>query len=290
MSRLRILISNDDGVDAEGIHALAREFGRDHHVVIVAPDRERSTTGHHLTLHKPLRVHELSKNIYSVSGGPADCIHIGLNVIFKGKKPDLILSGINRGANLGQDVYYSGTASAAREGANQGIPSVGVSLSLDFAKKGAKVHYATAAKSLRKVLGMVLPHCAGAGHGTGAGTGAGKARASRGSSASAASWKAGLKHWPDGMMLNVNVPNLPLPKVKGIAAATQGYRIYSTEIVKRQDSRDRDYFWIGGTYQGYRKVKETDCWYVDHGYVSVTPLELDTTMLKVYSDLKTVLK
>jgi 5'-nucleotidase len=267
MSRLRILISNDDGVDAEGIRVLAKEFGRDNQVVIVAPQHERSTTGHHLTLHKPLRVHQVAKNVYYVSGGPADCIHIGLNVIFKGKKPDLILSGINRGANLGQDVFYSGTASAAREGANQGVPAVGVSLCLDFAKRGEREHFATAAKSLRSVLGRVLSHFAGS---------------------PKASWKQGLKHWPQGMMLNVNVPNLPLGKIKGIAAATQGYRVYSTDIIQRVDSRNRDYFWIGGTYQGYRDIKESDCWYVDRGFVSVTPLELDTTMSVVYENLRNV--
>jgi 5'-nucleotidase len=267
--KLRILISNDDGVHAEGIRALAKEFGRDHSVVIVAPETEKSTTGHHLTLHKPLRLHRLEKDVYSVSGGPADCIHIGLNVVFKGRKPDLILSGINRGANLGQDVFYSGTASAAREGANQGIPSVGVSLSLDFHKRGKQVHFQSAARSLRQVLGRVLPHFAG------------KADAS---------WKAGLKRWPSGMMLNVNVPNLAMNKLKGVAAATQGYRVYSTNIIRRVDSRERDYFWIGGTYQGYRDIKESDCWYVDRGYVSVTPLELDTTMSSVYENLRNVWK
>jgi len=268
MSKLKILISNDDGVHAEGILALAKEFGRDHTVVVVAPESEKSTTGHHLTLHKPLRLRRLSRNFYAVSGGPADCIHIGLNVVFKGSKPDLILSGINRGANLGQDVFYSGTASAAREGANQGIPSVGVSLSLDFHKRGQKENFQAAAKALRNVLAKTLPHFAGS---------------------PKASWKNGLKHWPSGMMLNVNVPNLPLNKLKGIAAATQGYRVYSTNIIKRVDSRERDYFWIGGTYKGFRDIKESDCWYVDRGYVSVTPLELDTTMVPVYENLKGVL-
>jgi 5'-nucleotidase len=267
MSRLRILISNDDGVSAEGIRALAKEFSRDHSVVIVAPQYERSTTGHHLTLHKPLRVHQVRKNVYYVSGGPADCIHIGLNVIFNGRMPDLILSGINRGANLGQDVFYSGTASAAREGANQGIPAVAVSLCLDFEKHREKQHYTTAAKSLRSVLGRVLSHFAGKPN---------------------ASWKQGLKHWPQGMMLNVNVPNLPLAKLKGIAAASQGYRIYSTDIIQRVDSRNKDYFWIGGKYKGYRNIRDSDCWYVDRGYVSVTPLELDTTMSPVYESLRCI--
>lgn len=262
---MKILISNDDGVRAEGIHALRREFSRDHDCVIVAPETERSTTGHSLTLHKPLRMHKLDKNVYSVSGGPADCVLIALNEIYRGRKPDLVISGINRGANLGQDVFYSGTASAAREGANQDIPSVAVSLSLDFAKPGVKEHYATAAKYLRRVLNRALPLFA---------------------SKTGASWQQGLKKWHPGMMLNVNVPNLPITRVKGACLATQGYRIYGAKLLKRTDFRNKPYYWIGGTYQGYRNIRDSDCWYVDRGYVSVTPLELDTTMKDVYLDLK----
>lgn len=263
--RLRILISNDDGVRAEGIHALYRELSRDHDCVVAAPERERSTTGHSLTLHKPLRVHRLEKKIYSVSGGPADCVLVALHEILKGRRPDIVISGINRGANLGQDVFYSGTASAAREGANQGIPAVAVSLSLDFAKPNAEEHYAAAAKGLRRALDQALALFAG------------KPRAS---------WREGLAKWPPGLMLNVNAPNLPLARVKGIRVASQGYRIYSAALIKRRDFRGKDYYWIGGTYQGYRDLRESDCWYVDRGYVAVTPLELDTTMKDVYLDLK----
>lgn len=262
---MKILISNDDGVHADGIRALAKEFSRDHDVVVVAPERERSTTGHSLTLHKPLRLHKLGKNNYSVSGGPADCILLALHEIYKGKKPDLVLSGINRGANLGQDVFYSGTASAAREAANQGIPSVAVSLSLDFHKAGKKEHFETAAKGLRKALDQALPIFAGR---------------------RISNWREGLRAWNPGMMLNVNAPNLPLAKVKGIAVATQGTRVYSTKLLKRTDFRGKDYFWIGGTYQGFREQKESDCWYVDRGYISITPLELDTTMKDIYLEMK----
>ncbi len=265
-TRMKILISNDDGVHAEGIRVLAKEFGRDHDITIVAPERERSTTGHSLTLHKPLRMHKLGKKIYSVSGGPADCILVALNEIYKGKKPDLVLSGINRGANLGQDVFYSGTASAAREAANHGIPSAAVSLSLDFHRPGYQEYFITAAKGLRRALNQALPMFAGK---------------------ASASWKAGLENWHSGMMLNVNVPNLPLSKVKGIGLATQGTRIYGTGLLKRVDFRGREYFWIGGTYEGFRDQKNSDCWYVDRGYISLTPLELDTTMKDIYVELKT---
>lgn len=262
---MRILISNDDGVHADGIHALAKEFAKDHQVVIVAPERERSTTGHSLTLHKPLRLYRHATNVFAVSGGPADCIYVGLNEVLKGKRPDLVLSGINRGANLGQDVFYSGTASAAREAANLGIPSVAVSLSIDFARPHLPEHYTTAAKYARKVLDQALAAFAGD-----------------------SAPKAGLKKWPGGMMLNVNVPNVPFAKIKGIRAATQGKRIYGSHVLKRTDSRGRDYFWIGGSLEGYAPIPESDCWYVDHGYVSVSPLELDTTYTAVYEQMKAV--
>ncbi len=258
---MRILISNDDGVHAPGLHALAKEFS-DHQVVIVAPERERSTTGHSLTLHKPLRLHRIEKNVYWVSGGPADCIYVAMNEVLKGKRPDLVLSGINRGANLGQDVFYSGTASAAREAANMGVPAMAVSLDLSYQGGDKKQHYDTAAKAARKVLETALLNFSGK--------------------------KDSFRLWPEGMMLNVNVPNRPWKKLKGIRTAKQGHRIYGSEVVRRTDARGRDYFWIGGTYQGYKPIPESDCWYVDHGFVAVTPLELDTTYTAVYQQLQGV--
>lgn len=260
---MQILVSNDDGVSAPGIYALAEEFS-DFTVVVIAPERERSTTGHSLTLHKPLRIQRLRKNVYWVSGGPADCIYLGIYEVL-GKKPDLVLSGINRGANLGQDVFYSGTASAAREAANLGVPSMAVSLDLSYHKKEKTEHYAAAAKAARKALEQSLLTFSGQ---------------------KKLVWKKALKSWPAGLMLNVNVPNLPFAKIKGTRAATQGHRIYGSSIAKRVDARGRDYFWIGGKYEGYRPIPESDCWWVDRGYVSVTPLELDTTFVSVYESLK----
>lgn len=262
---MRILISNDDGVHAEGIHALAEEFRKDHQVYVVAPERERSTTGHSLTLHKPLRLHHWGNQVYSVSGGPADCIYIGLGEVLKDKRPDLVLSGINRGANLGQDVFYSGTASAAREAANMGIPSMAVSLAVNFDKPEKTQNYPVAARAARAVLSQVLPAFAGKPN---------------------APWKSGLRAWPRGMMLNVNVPNVAEKKIKGYRLASQGRRIYGSEVLRRIDARGREYFWIGGKYQSYDPNPETDCWHVDHNYVAVTPLELDTTMRDVFHSLQ----
>ena len=262
---MRILISNDDGVHAPGIQALYDEFSKIAKVVVVAPERERSTTGHSLTLHKPLRLHSIKKNFYSVSGGPADCIYLGFQEVLKGKWPDLVISGINRGANMGQDVFYSGTVSAARESANLGVPSVAVSLCLPPHRPGKAQHYGAAASSVRKVLETVLPQFA---------------------KSKEFSWKSKVKNWPAGMLLNVNVPNLPLTKIKGMRASTQGFRQYESEILRRTDSRGRDYFWIGGTYKGFSPIPESDCWNVDKGFIAVTPLELDTTMKDVFHFLK----
>ncbi len=259
---MKILISNDDGVHAEGIHALAHVFARAGKTVVVAPEKEKSTTGHSLTLHKPVRIHEYSKKIYSVSGGPADCIYIGIHEVLKAR-PDIVISGINRGANLGQDVFYSGTVSAAREAVIMGIPAIAVSLCLDHAKKNQKKHYDTAARATQHVLKELLRIFS-----------LGKSE------------KAGLKAWPKGLLMNINVPNLPYNKIKGFKISTQGRQIYTGDVAKRIDSRGRKYYWIGGTYQGYEKTPGTDCFNVGQGYVAITPLELDTTMKDVHHHLE----
>src|SRR4051794_12113483 len=130
---MRILISNDDGIHAPGLQHLYRELKKLGKVWVVAPIDEKSTTGHSLTLHKPLRIVPVSKDFYGVSGSPADCVYLGIRQIIKAM-PDIVVSGPNRGANLGQDVYYSGTVSAAREACIMGIPSLAVSLAVDYSK------------------------------------------------------------------------------------------------------------------------------------------------------------
>ncbi|MBC7693721.1 MAG: 5'/3'-nucleotidase SurE [Methylotenera sp.] len=240
---MRILLSNDDGVHAVGLRAMYQELKKLGQVYVVAPLEERSTMGHALTLDKPLRMIPMAKDFYGVSGSPADCVYIGIREIMKGM-PDLVVSGINRGANLGQDVYYSGTVSAAREACILGLPALAVSLSVDFSKAPleSKLHYATAAKLAVKVLKnfkkLELP-----------------------------------KH----TLLNLNSPDLPLAKVKGIRLARQGFRYYSGEILRRKDHRGKDYFWVGGEYRGFHRERDTDCLAVDQGYASLTPLNLDST-------------
>lgn len=249
---MRILVSNDDGVHAEGIRALYRELRKLGEVYVVAPLEERSTTGHSLTLHKPLRMIEVEDGVYGVSGSPADCVYMGLRQVMKGK-PDLVVSGINRGANLGQDVYYSGTVSAAREGAILGIPSLAVSLVIDFEKAlpESQLHYSTAAKLAVRVIRQMDR----------------------------------LK-LPRHSLLNLNVPDLPLKKVQGITLARQGFRYYSGNILRRKDHRGRDYYWVGGRYKGFKNEDGTDCAAVERGFASLTPLKLDSTDLRFLASLE----
>lgn len=253
---MRILVSNDDGVHAEGIKVLARELARLGDVWVVAPLEERSTTGHSLTIHKPLRMLRLESRFYGVSGSPADCVYMGIRQVLKGM-PDLVVSGINRGANLGQDVYYSGTVSAAREACILGIPSMAVSLCVDFArpKLDSQMHYDTAAKLAVQVLRQLY------GQKTGQKIGS----------------KLATDNMPQQTLLNLNVPDKPLAAIKGVQMARQGFRFYSGSILRRTDHRGKDYYWVGGRYKGFKKDEGTDCYAVENGYASLTPLKLDST-------------
>ncbi len=251
---MKILLCNDDGVHAPGIDALYKELKKLGSVKVVAPMEEKSTTGHSLTISKPLRLFSIKKDFYGVDGSPADCVYVGMKELFK-SPPDLVVSGINRGANLGQDVYYSGTVSAAREGCMMGIRSYAVSLDVDFKnrKPENRLHYPSAAKFAIKVIKQTL----------------------------------GIDI-PKFTLLNINVPDLPVSKIKGIDLGRQGFRFYGSDVVKRVDHRGRDYYWVGGQYTGYVKDPETDCRKVDLGYVCVTPLKLDTTDYSCLDSLKQV--
>jgi len=240
---MRILLSNDDGIHAAGLEAMYRELKKLGKVWVVAPLEERSTTGHSLTIHKPLRMIDFGDRHYGVSGSPADCVYLGIREVI-GAMPDLVVSGINRGGNLGQDVFYSGTVSAAREACILGIPAMAVSLAVDFSKDlpESRRNYATAAKIAVRAIRTLK--------------------------------KSPL---PLHTLLNLNVPDSPLSKVKGIRLARQGFRHYSGTILKRKDHRGRDYFWVGGQYLGFKKEQGTDVSAIDAGYAALTPLKLDTT-------------
>lgn len=242
---MRILLSNDDGVHAVGLRILQRELKKIGSVWVVAPLEEKSTTGHSLTIHKPLRLHQLEDRFYGVSGSPADCVYLGIREVMK-VMPDIVISGPNRGANLGQDVYYSGTVSAAREACILGLRAIAVSLAVDFGKvrPESELHYESAAKMTVKLIKELKD-----------------------------------KTLPKHTLINLNVPDRAYDKIKGLKHTRQGFRFYSGSVLRRRDHRGKDYFWVGGQYQGFKKEEGTDCHAVAQGYASLTPLKLDSTDL-----------
>lgn len=232
-----ILVSNDDGVYADGIQTLAKRLKRLGRVFVVAPDREQSASSHSITLHRPLRITEVDKNQYGVSGTPTDCITLGVNEILP-RVPDLIVSGINRGGNLGDDVHYSGTVSAAMEGAIMGIPAMAVSL----VTREDKPRYTVAANFAAKLVSKIA--------------------------------KNGL---PPGVVLNVNVPNVPHQKIKGHAYCTLGRRNYGDIIIEKLDPRGKKYYWIGGDETGFDNIPGSDCNAIVARKISITPLNANVT-------------
>ncbi len=238
-----ILLSNDDGVFAWGLRVLYQELKKLGNVWVVAPLEEKSTTGHSLTIHKPIRVHRMDSGFYGVSGSPADCVYVGIREVMR-KMPDLVVSGINRGANMGQDVYYSGTVSAAREACILGLPAYAVSIDLDHKKRkeDRDIYFETAAKFLVKIIKQIP-----------------------------------RKNIPKHTLLNINVPDIPIHQVKGIKITRQGFRYYSGTVLKRNDHRGKPYFWIGGQYKGFHNTEGTDCFEVAKKHISITPVKLDCT-------------
>ena len=242
---LRILVTNDDGVHSKGLHLLAKRLRSLGEVTVIAPDRERSAASHALTLHKPLRVEELQNGVYSVNGTPTDCVNLGANVIMD-KRPHLVVSGINKGGNLGDDITYSGTVSAAFEGTLLGIPSLAVSL-LD----GGEFQFATAAEFAVRLARLI-----------------------------------GEKGLPKDTLLNMNVPNLPISAVRGVKITSLGKRIYVNNIVAKTDPRGRAYYWIGANDTSWEDRKDTDDLAVRDRMVSVTPIHLDLTNHNIMDRLR----
>ncbi len=249
---MRILVTNDDGIFSKGIIQLAKSMSRIGQVVVAAPDEERSAIGHAITLHKPLRIEpvklpDVDVEAYSINGTPADCVKIGVDVIMK-RKVDLVISGINRGPNLGTDVIYSGTVSAAIEGCILNIPSVAISLvsykSDDFSYAGE-----VAVEVAQKLLEHGLP---------------------------------------EGVLLNVNVPAVPKGEIKGIKVVRLGIRRYAETYIKRLDPRGKPYYWLTGEAIDATQEDmqlDTDIAAVNQNYVAITPIHLDLTF---YSLMDTV--
>jgi len=235
-----ILLSNDDGIHSEGLMALEESVRHVGEVYTVAPDRAQSSMSHALTLHRPLRVHELGAHRLSVDGTPVDCVKLALTGLLP-VRPELVISGINKGPNLGDDIIYSGTVSAAIEGALLGIPAIAVSLVTfkDFDFRAAAEFTATLIQRI----------------------------AERGI--------------PPKTLLNVNVPPIPKRDLKGWRVTRMGKRHYSENIVERVDPRGIKYYWIGGDDLGFSNDDGTDCQTVHEGYISVTPLQVDLTDYKL---------
>ncbi|RUM43592.1 MAG: 5'/3'-nucleotidase SurE [Desulfurobacterium sp.] len=243
---LKILLSNDDGIRSEGLKVLYEKLSEFADVIVVAPDRERSAVGRALTLHRPLRCERISENWYAVDGTPTSCVYIGVHAIMNGEKPDMIVGGINRGPNLGEDITYSGTVSVAMEGALLGIPSVAFSLATF-----QNFQWESAAEWAKRIVLKVI--------------------------------EEGI---PEGCCLNVNIPNLPFEEIKGVMVTRQGKKAYSEKVEARRDPWGRVYYWIGGEEPNWKAEPGTDYWAVKNGYISVTPIHLDLTDYRALEILK----
>jgi len=254
---MRILISNDDGIFSCGIQTLTKRLSEDpeYQVYVVAPDRERSATGHALTLHDPLRVEEVTlpgnaKGAWSTTGTPSDCVKFGISALLP-EMPDLIVSGINHGPNLANEILYSGTVSAAMEGAFLKIPSIAVSL----AGYGYK-DFSVAAEFIARLL-KVLP----------------------------------AAKLPGKTLLNVNVPAIPAGEIKGVAITELGVRLYNDHFDKRMDPRGRVYYWLSGHAVEESREEGTDTWAILNQMISITPIAFNMTnreTLKTLTDCQSI--
>jgi 5'-nucleotidase len=233
---MKILVSNDDGYMATGLNVLTEALSKIADVVVVAPDRNRSAASSSLTLESPLRVAKVAENRFTVNGTPSDCVHLAVTG-FLDEEPDLVVSGINHGANLGDDVIYSGTVAAAMEGRFLGLPTIAVSLVGDRLQ-----HFSSAAQVACELVGRLE--------------------------------RASL---PSDVILNVNVPDRPFDQLTGMVAARLGFRHKSEPIVKSKDAHGRSIYWIGPAGPGQDAGQGTDFHAIEQGAVAITPLKVDLT-------------
>lgn len=243
---MKILVSNDDGVHAPGIRALANEMSTIAEITVMAPDRNRSGASNSLTLTQPLRIRKLDNGHYSVEGTPTDCVHLALTG-FLDSGVDLVVSGINDGANLGDDVLYSGTVAAAMEGRYLGFPAIA------FSMVGENIQYFDTGAAIARQLVMQMR----------------------------------VNMLPAQTILNVNIPDLPLEQIKGIEVTRLGTRHGAEPTIMECDPRGRPIYWIGPPGVAADAGPGTDFHAVSHGFVSITPLNLDMTHYKVFEQLAT---
>jgi 5'-nucleotidase len=235
------LVSNDDGILAKGIETLERAARQLGDVFVVAPDREQSATSHSLTLHHPVRPIELAPGRWQVDGTPTDCVMLAVQALMP-TKPDFVLSGINHGPNMGEDVLYSGTVAAAMEGLSMGIPSI----ALSYAGRLMRVDDSPL-DQLVDPLAALLKHL------------------------------TSLPAFPKFTLLNVNIPPCAASDIKGVKLTKLGKRVFNDSIAKMKDPWGRPIYWIGGGSVTWEKDVGTDIAAIQDGYISVTPLQLDIT-------------
>lgn len=251
LGQARVLLTNDDGIEARGLkllYKIMRGLCRD--VWIVAPEVEQSGASHSLTLHRPLRVRRLGPRRFAVDGTPTDCVLLALKNLIRDKRPALVISGINGGANLGDDVTYSGTVAAAMEATLLGVPAI--ALSMTYRDRG-KIQWATAERHVPEVIRRLV-----------------------------------AQPWPRNTLINVNFPDLPPAEVKGIAVARQGRHTIGRPPMERMDPRGRPYYWIGPLRETGDGVAGTDITEITRGRITLTPILLDLTNAAALAALRKV--
>jgi len=237
---MRLLLSNDDGILAKGLGILEQAVTPLGDIHVVAPDREQSATSHSLTLHHPLRPVRLGEKRWQVDGTPTDCVLLACEALLDAR-PDFVLSGINHGPNMGEDVLYSGTVAAAMEGLALGIPAIALSFAGSLLRADAMLE--TQVPQIRSLVSHLMQ----------------------------------LKTFPPDTLLNVNLPAVPGPEIKGVRLTRLGRRVFSDSITKMKDPWGREILWIGGGSVEWSGPEDSDFRAVHDGYISVTPLHLDLT-------------
>jgi len=248
---MNILLTNDDGIHAEGLQTLYSILSEKHNVTVVAPDRERSAVSHAITLHEPLRIDRISSLYdgrgYASNGTPADCVKLGILEICD-TYPDMVISGINSGSNVGVSIHYSGTAAAAREAALHGLTAMAVSINGYYKPE----HYKDAAVFTASLAAKTFQNSL-----------------------------------PFGVFLNVNIPDIPAEEVRGVCLAPQENPVLSENFDKRTDPRDRDYYWLGREGWVSGKYPDTDTVALSRNCISVTPIRCDMTSYEMLEALRT---
>ena len=247
---MHFLVSNDDGINATGIKFLQKALNGLGKVTVFAPSADRSGASNSLTLDRPVRIHKVAENRFSVTGTPTDCVHMALTGLMQ-EEPDMVVSGINNAPNLGDDVLYSGTVAAAIEGRYLGLPAIAFSLATKKSGQSER-HFATASHFIKKIIQNVQNN-----------------------------------PLPEDTILNINFPNLPIDAIKGIKITRFGHRHKAENTVKAFDPRGHKIYWIGPAGSEADAGVGTDFHAIKHGYISITPMQVDMTKHKDLAAIKT---